>query len=99
MKPLPHPYRPIPGKGEYCQKSGHTGHYRRAAHKEWPAGHYVGPTRTETMRSEDDKRRDRHSTEMAQSRGVAMGLQQRQGAAHDARRDMIRNNAPCREAG
>ena len=40
MKPMPHPYRPIPGEAEYCQKSGHTGHYRRTAHKEWPAGHY-----------------------------------------------------------
>ena len=55
MKPLPHPYRPIPGEAEYCQKSGHTGHYRRTAQKSGPQATYARPTRTETMRSEDDK--------------------------------------------
>ena len=98
MKPMPHPYRSIPGEGEYCQKSGHTDHYRRTAHKEWPAGHYVGPTRTETMRSEEAKRKDCHHAETVQSRGVAMGLQQRHRVAHGARRTMIRNTFQCREA-
>ena len=97
MKPMPHPYRPIPGEGEYCQKSGHTGHYRRTAQKSGPQATMVKTytwERTETMRSEDAKRKDHPHAETVQSRGVVMGSQWGHGAAHDAKRIMIRNTLP-----
>ena len=99
MQPMPHPYRPIPGEGEYCQKSGDTGHYRRTAQKSGPQATMAKTyTRTETMHSQEAKRKDRHRAETVQSRGVVMGLQWGHEVAHGARRIMIRDTFQCREA-
>ena len=46
------------------------------------------------MHSQEAKRKDRHRAETVQSRGVVMGSQWGHGAAHDAKRIMIRNTLP-----